>query len=108
MGDCLENRALLKSQLTNMFQKHSIMSLKKKSKSLGHLTALGSHPCSPDVEPKLKKNGSSAKFNMVEAVQPTAAKYMKRFLSPTSQDRQPLPTKQKLKGVMKGKGGGGG
>jgi len=75
-------------------QKHSIMSLKKKSKSLGHLTALGSHPCSPDVEPKLKKNGSSAKFNMVEAVQPTAAKYMKRFLSPTSQDRQPLPTKQ--------------
>eukprot|EP00090_Calanus_glacialis_P001956 TRINITY_DN11459_c0_g1_i1.p1 TRINITY_DN11459_c0_g1~~TRINITY_DN11459_c0_g1_i1.p1 ORF type:complete len:1431 (-),score=227.73 TRINITY_DN11459_c0_g1_i1:552-4844(-) len=120
-----------------MFQKHSIMSLKKKSKSLGHLTALGSHPCSPDVEPKLKKNGSSAKFNMVEAVQPTAAKYMKRFLSPTSQDRQPLPTKQpplisspmnmvrsnkidkqlqtrnkttpkKLKGVMKGKGGGGG
>lgn len=43
---------------------------------------------------QLKKNGSSAKFNMVEAVQPTAAKYMKRFLSPTSQDRQPLPTKQ--------------
>lgn len=36
-----------------MFQKHSIMSLKKKSKSLGHLTALGSHPCSPDVEPKV-------------------------------------------------------
>ena len=29
------------------------MSLKKKSKSLGHLTALGSHPCSPDVEPKV-------------------------------------------------------
>ena len=38
-----------------MFQKHSIMSLKKKSKSLGHLTALGSHPCSPDVEPKVQE-----------------------------------------------------
>ena len=37
-----------------MFQKHSIMSLKKKSKSLGHLTALGSYPCSPDVEPKVR------------------------------------------------------
>ena len=37
-----------------MFQKHSIMSLKKKSKSLGHLTALGSQPCSPDVEPKVR------------------------------------------------------
>ena len=36
-----------------MFQKHSMMSLKKKSKSLGHLTALGSYPCSPDVEPKV-------------------------------------------------------
>ena len=50
-----------------MFQKHSIMSLKKKSKSLGHLTALGSHPCSPDVEPKVRDEddnvlkGSSAK-----------------------------------------------
>ena len=39
-----------------MFQKHSIMSLKKKSKSLGHLTALGSYPCSPDVEPKVTLN----------------------------------------------------
>ena len=38
-----------------MFQKHSIMSLKKKSKSLGHLTALGSYPCSPDVEPKVRR-----------------------------------------------------
>ena len=77
-----------------MFQKHSIMSLKKKSKSLGHLTALGSHPGSPDVEPKLKKNGSATKFNISDAVQPTAAKYMKRFLSPASHDRQPLPAKQ--------------
>ena len=54
-----------------MFQKHSIMSLKKKSKSLGHLTALGSHPCSPDVEPKVGdendnvKKGSSAKKNFL-------------------------------------------
>ena len=38
-----------------MFQKHSIMSLKKKSKSLGHLTALGSHPGSPEVEPKVSR-----------------------------------------------------
>ena len=37
-----------------MFQKHSIMSLKKKSKSLGHLRVMGSHPCSPDVEPKVE------------------------------------------------------
>jgi len=36
-----------------MFQKHSIMSMKKKSKSLGHLTALNSHPGSPQIETKV-------------------------------------------------------
>ena len=45
-----------KSRSVRMFQKHSIMSLKKKSKSLGHLTALGSYPCSPDVEPKVRQS----------------------------------------------------
>ena len=44
-----------------MFQKHSIMSLKKKSKSLGHLhTALGS----PNFgSPKMKKHISVKNFN---------------------------------------------
>ena len=46
-----------------MFQKHSIMSLKKKSKSLGHLTALGSHPGSPDVEPKVRGAGDEQRRN---------------------------------------------
>jgi len=113
-----------------MFQKHSIMSLKKKSKSLGHLTALGSYPCSPDVEPKMKKS-------LVESNPPSATKYMKRFLSPSNQERSPYPGKEqplisspmnlartdkidkqlqtrgkttpkKLKGVIKGKTGNGG
>ena len=43
-----------------MFHKHSIMSLKKKSKSLGHLTALGSHPGSPEVEHKVGKHHNFA------------------------------------------------
>ena len=55
---------------------------------------------------QLKKNQSSAKLSLVEGGpgpghhphqqhhqhhQPTAAKYMKRLLSPSSTDRQPLP-----------------
>ena len=43
---------------------------------------------------QLKKNGSSAKLMGDSVVQPTAAKYMKRLLSPTSHDREPLPAKQ--------------
>ena len=43
-----------------MFQKHSIMSLKKKSKSLGHLTALGSHPGSPDCQPKVNHHSTDS------------------------------------------------
>ena len=44
-----------------MFQKNSIMSLKKKSKSLGHLTALGS----PNFgSPKMKKHISVKNFNV--------------------------------------------
>ena len=43
---------------------------------------------------QLKKNGSSAKLLGDSVVQPTAAKYMKRLLSPTSHDREPLPAKQ--------------
>ena len=43
-----------------MFQKHSIMSLKKKSKSLGHLTGLGS----PNFgSPRMKKQISQKSFN---------------------------------------------
>ena len=47
---------------------------------------------------QLKKNQSSAKLSLVEGgpgpgsspSHPSATKYMKRFLSPTSHDRQPL------------------
>ena len=42
---------------------------------------------------QLKKNQSSAKLSVGEvqgAPSPGATKYMKRFLSPTSTDRQPL------------------
>ena len=34
------------------------------------------------------------KKTMVESSQPSATKYMKRFLSPTSQERQPLTGKE--------------
>ena len=51
-----------------MFQKHQAMSLKKKSKSLGHLTALGAP--SPNLgSPKMKKNISVKSFNVSDAVQ---------------------------------------
>ena len=52
---------------------------------------------------QLKKNQSSAKLSLVEGgpgpgsspSHPSATKYMKRFLSPTSHDRQPLsPSKE--------------
>jgi len=76
--------------ISNMFQKHS---LKKKSKSLGHLSALNSQPCSPEVEPKMRNynisdaNGHAGRSRF-ESVQPAAAKYMKRLLSPVSHERE--------------------
>ena len=46
-----------------MFQKNSIMSLKKKSKSLGHLTALGPVGSPNFGSPRMKKHISVKNFN---------------------------------------------
>ena len=44
--------------------------------------------------PIMKFSNFQMKKNLGESSQPSATKYMKRFLSPTSQERQPLTGKE--------------